>query len=58
MGGAHALMFKKHTEGHALTYLKSLLMAKIVVRETLGVTNWMVCLCKHCLSDINYALLL
>ena len=22
MGYAHALMFKKHTEGHALTYLK------------------------------------
>ena len=24
----------------------------------LGVTNWMVCLCKLCLSDIKYALFL
>ena len=49
MGGAHALMSKKHTEGHALTYLKyvtiasfdpsSTVMAKLVVWETMGVTN-------------------
>ena len=27
MGIAHALMFKKHTEGHALTYLKYVAIA-------------------------------
>ena len=27
MGIAHALMFKKHTEGHALTYLKYVTIA-------------------------------
>ena len=36
----------------------STVMAKLVVWETMGVTNWMVCLCKLCLPDINYALLL
>ena len=57
----HALMSKKHTEGHALTYLKYVTIASFDCDgETsgLGVTNWMVCLCKLCLSDINYALLL
>ena len=59
------LMSKKHTEGHALAYLKYVTIAILLTLvncdgETsgLGVTNWMVCLCKHCLSDINYALLL
>ena len=27
-------------------------MAKLVFWETVGVTNWMVCLCKLCLLDI------
>ena len=34
------------------------MMAKLEVWETVEVTSWMVCLCKDCLSDINYALLL
>ena len=64
MGIAHALMFKKHTEGHALTYLKYVTTASLTLVNCdgeisgLGVTNWMVCLCKLCLSDINYPLLL
>ena len=62
-------MSKKHTEGHVLTYLKFVtiasfdrhqltVMAKLMVWETVRVTNWMACLCKLCLSDIHYALLL
>ena len=29
MSYAHALMFKKHTEGHALTYLKYVTIATL-----------------------------
>ena len=70
MGGAHALMSthalmsKKYTEGHALTYLKYVTIACFDLMNCdgeisgLGVANSMVCLCKLCLSYINYALLL
>ena len=30
---AHALMFKKHTEGHALTYLKYVTIASLDPRQ-------------------------
>ena len=33
MGKAHALMSKKHTEGHALTYLKYVSIASFDPRQ-------------------------
>ena len=33
MGVAHALMFKKHTEGHALTYLRYVTIASFDPRQ-------------------------
>ena len=56
----HALIFKKHTEAHVLTYYKYVTIACFDLANCdgeisgLGITNWMVCLCKLCLSDINY----
>ena len=49
---------------HALSYLKMLLYYTLILvncdgkTSDLGVTNWMACLCKLCLSDIEYACLL
>ena len=60
---AHAFMSEKLTEGHPLAYLKYVTVATYDppdcdgIISGLGLTYWMVCLCKLCLSDIKYALL-